>query len=422
MNSRRRLPPIQQTPTRGAARIRHISGALALLLATISDADAQGVDLIPDTQQDMTWWYATLGLLILALFAAIRWAKNRPKDGRGAAARNSRQSSPSRMSAEPRRAPSAPNRAREVEWLKNQKTETPKLEHLKKEGGQTPEAAPKKESRSDYIDPQDMVAAEESGETVEWGKSFSQLPISKFKRLEAPGRVELLPTSDDPGLLNAIEQTKEGVEHDEEVRLLATRILAAFKTDNSISALKQTALYDISSNVRSRAVGILGDFDHETVFETLVIASADPSRDVRAAAARGLARLSIDRADEWARVAESGDEFRISRLAKAAVECEIVARSVDRIVHPDERVAYEAFVLFVLLARAGEVGTIFDIFDSLTDVNAKLGMIQSIEASFDGRMTAGLVNIADDSKQEPTVRAAAESAARTIRAARTPEP
>ena len=391
-----------------------------LILGAVLSASAQNIPFIPKTEEDLTWWYVTLGALVLALFVAIRWAKNAKKNSPKADRRGDRRFDDSRRGPEVRRAPSAPNRAREVEWLKTNQTETPKLGHLKRGDKGAADDLSQKEHRSDYVELSDLEPAQETG-TGDIEIAFADLPVSRLKRIESPGRVDLLPTSDDPGLLNAIEQTKEGMEHDEEVRLLATRILAAFKTENSIGALKQSALYDISSNVRSRAVGILGDFDHETVFEAIVIASADPSRDVRAAAARALARLSIDRADAWARVAESGDDFRISRLAKAAVECEIVARSVDRLVHPDERVAYEAFVLFVLLSRAGEVGTVFEIFDATDDVNVKLGLIQAIEASFDGRMTAGLVNIADDPDQESAVRAAAEDAARTIRAARTPE-
>ena len=38
-------------------------------------------------------------------------------------------------------------------------------------------------------------------------------------------------------------------EEDEEVRELAVRILAAFKTKNSVEALSQVAIYDLSSSV-----------------------------------------------------------------------------------------------------------------------------------------------------------------------------
>lgn len=71
---------------------------------------------------------------------------------------------------------------------------------------------------------------------------------------------------------------------------------------------------DLSSNLASKAVATLTDFDHESVFEAILLACADPTREVRAAAARGLFRLNFDRADAWKRIIESNDEFRIATL------------------------------------------------------------------------------------------------------------
>ncbi|MEO6051318.1 MAG: hypothetical protein ABIP78_08305 [Pyrinomonadaceae bacterium] len=73
--------------------------------------------------------------------------------------------------------------------------------------------------------------------------------------------------------------------------------MTAFRTRNSVEALSQIALYDLSSNLRSKAVATLTDFDHESVFEAILLACADPTREVRAASARGVFRLNFDRAD-----------------------------------------------------------------------------------------------------------------------------
>ena len=140
-----------------------------------------------------------------------------------------------------------------------------------------------------------------------------------------------LPISNDDALLSAIEQTQDEFEEDESVRELAVRILARFETKNSVESLSQVALYDLSSTLRSKAVGILSDFDHESVFETLLLACADPTREVRAAAARGLFRLSFDRSDCWMRIAESNDEFRMRHAARAAIAGDLVERSFDSV-------------------------------------------------------------------------------------------
>ncbi len=43
--------------------------------------------------------------------------------------------------------------------------------------------------------------------------------------------------------------------------------MAVFKAENSVEVLSQVALEDLSSNLRSKVVSILGDFDHESLFE-----------------------------------------------------------------------------------------------------------------------------------------------------------
>lgn len=66
---------------------------------------------------------------------------------------------------------------------------------------------------------------------------FSQLPINSFLKLTHPRGFHLLPLSSDPALTNAIEQAGEEFEDDESIREASVRVLAAFKTRNSVDAL-----------------------------------------------------------------------------------------------------------------------------------------------------------------------------------------
>ena len=66
---------------------------------------------------------------------------------------------------------------------------------------------------------------------------YAQLPINSFSQITASKKYELLPVSNDPSLLNAIEQANEEYEEDESVRDLAVRILTAFRNRNSVEAL-----------------------------------------------------------------------------------------------------------------------------------------------------------------------------------------
>jgi hypothetical protein len=226
--------------------------------------------------------------------------------------------------------------------------------------------------------------AEEPLEIVEVVKEtpnvgISKLPIASFIRLERATVFEPLPESDDEDLLCAIDQTGEGSEEDAEIRTLALKILAAFKTSNSVGAISQIALYDLSSKLRSTAVSVLADKDHESVFESIVLACADPTREVRAAAARSLFRLKFDRAHAWARIIESGDGARMRQAARAAMEGDLVERSFERLIHPDKTVAYEAFALTALLIKAGEKEPIYKALAEHKEENVKLALLHVLQ-------------------------------------------
>lgn len=214
-------------------------------------------------------------------------------------------------------------------------------------------------------------------------EDISHLPITRINGISEPSLFEALPESDDPDLLDAIDQLSEDDEADSdaEIRMLAIRILNRFKTSNSVAALSQVALYDLSATLRSKAVAILSEFDHESVFDTIILACADPSREVRAAGARAMVKLTFDRGDAWSRAAHSKDVLFSRQVARAAVESGIAERSFDRLVMRDEKAAYEAFALVYLLIRTGETEKIFDAIRSHNDIKTRLALLHSIKAA-----------------------------------------
>ncbi len=214
---------------------------------------------------------------------------------------------------------------------------------------------------------------------------YAQLPINSFSELSPATLYEPLPVSDDPAVLDAIEQTNDENEKDEAVRDLALRILTAFRTRNSVDALSQIALYDLSSNLRSKAVSVLTDFDHESVFESILLACADPTREVRAAAARGLFKLNFDRANAWKRIIETNDEFRMSRASRAALEAGIVVKSFDRLIHEDRKVAYEAFCLVSLVIKSTETEAVYEAIRTHRDERVRFALLHVLKTSRDER-------------------------------------
>lgn len=325
---------------------------------------------------DTTWWYAILFVLVAALVLVVAWHRKNKKQERLSAGKSESGSENWSLDSVDAR--------KELEWFRKHSNSIDKTNAalkkkapngkpagkvLKKmnpaEAGKKPGSAPKEKEPEKPL--------------------FKNLPISGFDEISPAESFERLKPSNDQALLSAIEQTQDEYEEDQEVRELAVRILAAFRNQNSVEALAQVALYDLSSNLRSRAVAVLAEFDHESTFETIVLACADPTREVRAAAARALFTVTFNRGDAWKRIAETNDEYRMVQAARAAVESDLVDRSIDRLTHPDHKYAYEAFALLALLIKAGETEHIFEALENHSDRQIKLAILHVLKVVKDER-------------------------------------
>ncbi|HEY0427626.1 MAG TPA: HEAT repeat domain-containing protein [Pyrinomonadaceae bacterium] len=332
-------------------------------------------------QEDFTWWYISLAILAVALAGAIFWWLSARK-ARKAAENNIRKSEKKKKSED-----NSLDADKELEWLrKNQKIIN---KRGKKHGAG--QKLPNNLPQTSNVFERSAKSEELKSETE---NSFSGvLPIFSIQRLELARPFSPLSISNDEALMSAIEQVQDEYEEDEQVRDLSLRILAAFKTRNAVEALSQIALYDLSSNLRSKAASTLAEFDHESVFEPILLACADPTREVRAASARGLFRLSFDRADAWTRIAETNDEFKMRASARAAIEADLVKRSFERLVHTDLKSAYEAFALVGLLLRAGETSEVFEALTSHRDMNVRRAVLHCIKITKEPNALDGLYTL-----------------------------
>lgn len=227
---------------------------------------------------------------------------------------------------------------------------------------------------------------------------FGRLPINRFEELESPKQHTPLPEDNSETLMLAVEDSDVEYCEDESKRDEALDFLSSFKSRNSVEAISQVALYDVSSTLRSKAVGILADLDHPSVFEPIILACADPSREVRAAGARALFKVSFSRANAWMLIAECGDPYRISQVAKAAVEADFVDRSLERLVHEDVHYAQEAVALLALLIRANETDRIFERLEKGKDSNVKRGILHLIKIAREDSAFERLEEAIEDGK------------------------
>jgi len=206
------------------------------------------------------------------------------------------------------------------------------------------------------------------------GNSNRDLP-----EIESFVSFEDLPSGDeDAALADTLTRLEDP---DIKVRTQVVRELASHPVQRAVAALTALALNDPNSGIRSAAVTGLGSIDHESVFAPVLIALADDSREVRAAAARTLTGLHFDRADAYVRVMETADPDTMKAVAQACIKTGIVGQAVDRLASEDRHQAYEAFSLFSLLAKANEMQPILDTIRSHKDDEVRLCAVRVLNVA-----------------------------------------
>lgn len=201
----------------------------------------------------------------------------------------------------------------------------------------------------------------------------------QITHLEPASSVEELPENlDDEQLANAFSLC-DSVDVQERAEGLKT--LGQFRIQSAVEAITRVARQDPEPNLRAMAISNLGSIDHESVFPAILIGMADESREVRAAAARTLNRLSFDRADAYVRVVETHDQQTLGEVARACVQAGIVSQNVDRLASSDYRQAYETFSLICLLAKAELSQPILDVIAEHPNTDVRLKAVHLLAAT-----------------------------------------
>jgi len=212
-----------------------------------------------------------------------------------------------------------------------------------------------------------------SGEPVMHGSGSSANEPADLEKLVS---FEDLPLGDeDPELAEALGQIENA---DANARGMIAQRLSMYPAQRAVLALTSMVVSDPEPSVRAAAVSSLASIDHESVFAPVLLALADETRIVQAAAARTMTSLHFDRADAYVRVTETSSPELLHQVAKACVKTGIAAQAVDRLASEDRHQAYEAFSLFSLLARANEVGPIINVIENHQDEEARLCAVRVI--------------------------------------------
>ena len=196
----------------------------------------------------------------------------------------------------------------------------------------------------------------------------------EITHLDSAAAVEALPEwFEDEELSEALGRLRHS---DVEARAAAARRLAQFHVQRSVEALTSLAADDPEPVVRSAAVTSLGEIEHESVFGAVLMAFADEAREVRAAAARSLSRMSFDRADGYVRLIETANDETLRRVASASIKAGMVGQAIERLISEDRRLAYEAFSLLSLLVKANETEPLMDAIANHPEMSVRLALIR----------------------------------------------
>ena len=203
----------------------------------------------------------------------------------------------------------------------------------------------------------------------ECGRFFKEI-----NQLRSPSSVEDLPEgANDEVLTGLLLQIQS---QDPAARAEATKALAEYQVRPSVIALSSRAQRDPEAAVRSQAISSLAEINHESVFPAVLIGMADESREVRAAAARSLSRLSFDRADAYVRLIETADDELLVDVASACIKAGIVSQGIDRLGSGDRRQAYETFSIVSLLAKAKLTDCIVEAISSHSNTDVRLAAVR----------------------------------------------
>jgi HEAT repeat protein len=210
-------------------------------------------------------------------------------------------------------------------------------------------------------------------------RAFSACLVHEFTQLEPASVVEDLPESAEDETLTEALSKIESIDPGE--RSEAIKSLAQFAVQSSIVALGKVARLDPKASIRALAISSLASINHESVFPSVLIGMADESREVRAAAARSLSRLSFDRADAYVRVMETHDMEALRDVAEACVKGGIVSQGIDRLASTDRRQVYEAFSIVSLLTKANMIEPILDAIANHPNLDLRLTAVRLLKTT-----------------------------------------
>ena len=164
-------------------------------------------------------------------------------------------------------------------------------------------------------------------------------------------------------------------------RIAAVKGLSQYPAKTAVDWLVAVSQNDVESNVRSVAISSLAFIDHESVLPAVLLAMADESRDVRAAAARAFSRLNFDRSRAYFHFFKTADDETVRTVGSACLRAGIVTQNIDRLASYDRFQTVETYALICLLARAQLVDSVIDVIVSHSNVKVRTAAVRLLAST-----------------------------------------
>lgn len=237
----------------------------------------------------------------------------------------------------------------------------------------------------------------------------ARLLAEEITKLEPAVPTEALPESvEDELLVKALAQVQSEMSSQ---RAEGIKLLSQFPVQTAVATLTSVARADSEPNLRASAISSLATINHESVFPAVLIAMADESREVRAAAARSLSRLSFDRADAYIRLSRENDAEFLRIVAEALVKAGIGSQGIDRMTNGDHQ-AYESMSVVGLLAKSKCYEQLINAIANHPNMDVRLTLVYLLEMTGDRSLADQLRGIMADSPSDQVSAALGEVIAR----------
>jgi len=177
---------------------------------------------------------------------------------------------------------------------------------------------------------------------------------------------------------------------------------------SAVAVESNQILNRLSSESLERAQGLyeIGKSGSEDAFHTITDAFDDSMIEVRNAAARALYDWRSYRAASFARALREARPDRRQRIGSSIATSGLAAEAVANLNAASREDTYDAFSLLFLMAKTGQIESLFEIIETHQNIQTRLMIIKLLALSGNNQVLRRFAQLAENASLPAEVRAA----------------